>query len=90
MKCPKKLYDEVPAHYMAQVQGQMHVCGFDTVIFGAWTPQETRVWSVPRSEDYITQQLQLLDDFMLFIHADEKPGRRAKPVMPEVPVTRIL
>lgn len=89
VKCPQKLYDEVPGHYMAQVQGQMLVCGFDTVIFGAWTPEGSRVWNVPRSAEYIDDLVRHLQTFKCFLNSDKEPTRfsskkNPKPVMPSV------
>jgi len=33
VKCPQKLTDSPPPHYLPQVQGQMLIAGFDPVIF---------------------------------------------------------
>lgn len=89
VKCPQKLTDEPPLHYIPQVQGQMWLAGFDTVIFGQWTPDESRFWRVGRSEEYIDQMRGLLGDFIGDLSSDNEPKRRKKPVMPEVNFERI-
>ena len=89
VKCPQKLADTVPVHYIPQVQGQCWIAGFDSVIFGQWTYEETRVWMVPRSEEYIAQMEGLLAEFRLCLVNDEEPKRRKKPTMPDLTITRI-
>ena len=88
-KCPQKLTDEPPSHYLPQVQGQMWIAGGDTVIFSQWTEEETRAWIVPRSEEYIQIMTPLLADFVLCLTNDTEPKRRKKPVLPELSITRI-
>jgi len=89
VKCPQKVTEVVPAHYLPQVQGQMFIAGLDTVVFGQWTPDKSRVWMVPRNDEYIEAMLPLLQDFMECLRTDSQPKRRKKPVMPEVKTERI-
>ena len=88
-KCPQTLKDEPPVMYLPQVQGQCWIAGFDTVVFGQWTEEETRVWTIARSDEYIAAMECLLADFVLCLTNDTEPKRRKKPVLPELNITRI-
>jgi len=84
-KCPfYKMYDDVPAHYMAQVQGQMFIAEMDQCDFFAWSPEEIRIWRVDFSEAYWAMMLPLLCNFWESVKNETEPKRRKKPVMPEV------
>jgi len=89
VKCPQALKDDVPDHYLPQVQGQIYIAGFDSVVFCQWTPEESRAWRVTHSIDYIDHMVELLDEFMLCLVNGEQPKRRKKPVMPEIKTERI-
>ena len=85
VKCPEKVYDEIPAHYMAQIQGQILVCGFALVYFGCWGNTFLRCWEVPRSGEYVAAMLSLLEEFAGYVDRDEEPPRLPrKPVLPQV------
>lgn len=89
VKCPQSLTDEVPDHYIPQVQGQMWIADFDRVVFCQWTPDEARAWWVIRSDEYIEAMRPLLDDFLACLDSDTQPKRRKKPTLPEVETKRI-
>jgi putative phage-type endonuclease len=90
VKCPSNMYQEIPVYYMPQVQGQMMVAHFDAVYFSPWTPEEQKVWLVPRDDRYIEWMHELLSDFMKCLERDEEPKRRKKPTPPEVNYEEIL
>ena len=89
VKCPQSLKDEPPVHYLPQVQGQMWIAGFDTVVFCQWTEEESRAWMIPRNEEYIVQMEELLGDFRLCLVNDTPPKRRKKPVLTKLETVRI-
>lgn len=89
VKSPQNLADTVPEHYLPQVQGQSWIAGFDTVLFGQWQYDETRIWTVARSDEYIGAMKELLDEFMQCLTSDTEPKRRKKPVLPTLTITRI-
>ena len=85
VKCPERCYEDIPPHYMAQIQGQIRVCGMVNVFFACWGNSFFKCWNVPRSKLYIEAMLPLLQEFLGYIHSDTEPPRLArKPVMPEV------
>lgn len=90
VKCPGKLPDEIPPHYVPQIMGQCLIAGFDSVFFSSWTMDEQRIWIVPRSEEYIAFMLPHLREFMDYIESDTEPKRRKKPAPPEINHERIL
>jgi putative phage-type endonuclease len=79
-----RLYGNVPAHYMPQIQGQMEITNCEFAHFICWTPDGLEVFQVPRSRDYWSMCLELLQDFRQCIIDDVEPKRRSKPVMPVV------
>jgi len=89
VKCPQKLTDEVPDHYLPQVQGQMWIADLDRVVFCQWTPDESRAWWVIRSDEYIDAMQPLLADFVACVESETPPKRRKKPVLPTIETQRI-
>ena len=84
-KCPyHKMYDDAPAHYIAQVQGQMAITGYKQADLVAWSPDELKIWRIDFSQDYWDSMLPLLEDFWRCVQDDVEPKRRKKPVMPDV------
>jgi hypothetical protein len=90
VKCPVKMYDSVPIHYMPQVQGQASIIDFGGVYFSAWTPESQRVWVVPASVEYATWMLPLLAEFMDYLDDDEEPKRKKKVIPPEVKYEELI
>lgn len=90
-KCPVAgLYDDVPAHYMAQIQGQMWIADMDECHFVAWTPDELRIWEVGYSLDYVQWMHPLLKEFWGLVQNDVEPARlKRKPKPIEVKTERI-
>lgn len=90
-KCPVSgLYEDVPAHYMAQIQGQMRLVGAPACHFVAWTQDELRIWAVEYSDEYWLWLRPLLDQFWKFVETDEEPARlKRKPKPLEVKTERI-
>jgi putative phage-type endonuclease len=94
VKCPwSKMYSEIPAYYMAQIQGQMAITGEKSCDFVVWfledkegdtADAELAVWRVEFSEEYWAVELELLKKFWASVQADEEPKRSKKPVMPDV------
>jgi len=91
-KCPiAGLYDDVPPHYMAQVQGQMYLADLTECHFVAWTPDELRIWKVARSDEYVSWMLPMLDEFWSMVQKDIEPPRlKRKPKPVEVKTERVL
>lgn len=70
VKCPysKKIPDEVPDHYLAQVQCGMYVMGLDDCDFVYWTPAEFKIFHVKKSErwaDVVVPKLKEFHDLYL-------------------------
>tara|TARA_R110002020_G_scaffold159106_3_gene342754 strand:- start:3809 stop:4366 length:558 start_codon:yes stop_codon:yes gene_type:complete len=89
VKCPQSLKDDVPVHYLPQLQGQMWIAGFSQVLFLQWTEEESRAWMVQKSDDYIFDMKQLLKDFRLSFEENTEPKRRKKPVLPFLTIERV-
>jgi len=90
-KCPyNKMYDVAPAHYVAQIMGQMAITGMAQADLVAWTPEELRIWRIDFSQEYWDMQLELLQDFWQYVQQEEEPKRRAKPTMPSVEIEFLL
>lgn len=87
VKCPEKPFDDIPDHYLAQVQGQIYVCGLAEVYFACWGNTFQRIWRIPLSMDYQRKMADLLEEFRGYLLSDEEPPRLSrKPVMPPVAV----
>jgi len=90
-KCPyNKMYDTAPAHYVAQIMGQMAITGMAQADLVAWTPEELRIWRIDFSQEYWDMQLGLLQDFWQCVKDKEEPKRRKKPTMPSVEIEFLL
>lgn len=65
IKCPytKKLHTEVPAHYMAQIQGQLEVLDRDWCDYFCWTPEATKTIRVMRDRAYWDAMFPKLEQF---------------------------
>lgn len=84
-KCPfGNMYADAPAHYIAQVMGQMAITGRDQCDLVAWSPSELKIWRIDFSVDYWNEMLGLLESFWSSVENDIEPKRRKKPVMPQV------
>ena len=90
-KCPFSLrvYPEIPAYYMPQVQGQMAIAKKQLSHFACWTPDDFGVWEVKFNQEYWEIELSLLKKFYGEWKSGEQPARGKKPVMPDVIITRI-
>ncbi len=90
-KCPFSLniHQEVPAHYMAQIQGQLQITEKEWCDFVSWTPDDLTIFHVLRNQEYWDKAVTLLNDFWECVQEHEKPKRRKKPVLPEVVVEKI-
>ncbi len=88
-KFSQELWDCVPDHYMAQVQGQLEITGRDWCDFVSWVPDDISVFRVYRSEDYWAEEFKLLQEFWECLINLERPKRRKKPVLPTVKVERL-
>jgi putative phage-type endonuclease len=91
-KCPVSgIYEDVPVHYMPQIQGQMYICGSGLCHFVAWTHDEMRIWLVECSSTYWNWLEPLLGEFWQCVQKDIEPARlKRKPKPIEVKTTRIL
>lgn len=88
-KFSQELWEEVPAHYMAQIQGQLEITDRAWCDFVSWTPTDLAVFRVDRSVEYWEAQFLLLEEFWNDLANRQKPKRRKKPVMPAVHVERL-
>lgn len=92
VKCPYKmeLYPDVPAHYMAQIQGQMMITGYDTCHFSCWTPDDFACWEVRSSDEYQQTMIDKLAEFYYsYLIPDEEPKRSKKAALPTITTERI-
>ena len=84
-------YEDVPAHFMPQIQTQMDLCGKFLGTFVGWHHREPRIWLVERSEEYLEKMWALVDGFMVWVDEEVPPPRLGRrPKMPEVITERIL
>jgi len=91
-KCPfsLKIHQEIPAYYMAQIQGVVWLTGRDYNHFISWTPDGMAVYYVPRHSQYIDWMRPLLADFVRSWRAGTPPKRRKSPIPPKVDYERII
>ena len=89
-KCPQSIYDEPPIYYVPQLIGQAHIANFHSILFGAWTPEETRIWRYEYDPAHWDWLHPLLEGFMADWANGEQPKRARKPELPEVKIERIL
>ena len=90
IQCPfsKEIHKEIPAYYMAQIQGQMEITHRDWCDFVVWVPDGMRVWRVERSHEYWEWLHILLADFWTWVTAQVEPPRQSKPKsVPKVSIT---
>ena len=82
-KCPfNGVYNDAPAHYLAQVQGQMAITSHTQCDLVAWSPDELKIWRVDFSEEYWQAMLELLTEFWRHVQENTEPKRRKKPILP--------
>ena len=94
IKCPLyRVHDQVPAHYMAQVQGQIECCDRPYCDFLSWSAGQQRLIRVYRSKTYWKWLHQMLKNFWDCVQLGRSPRSHSKtsPMTPPPPVrTRIL
>jgi predicted phage-related endonuclease len=80
IKCPfgQKVYEEVPSHYMAQVQGLLEVTEKPWADLAVWTPTKMRVFTIERSEKYWEWMYPRLAEFWAYVQAGVEPPRATK------------
>ena len=86
----QELWEEVPAHYMAQIQGQLVTANRLWCDFVSWAPDGLSVFRVPVSGEYWSAMFPLLEKFYKEWQAGTEPKRAKKPVLPEINYKRIL
>lgn len=88
IKCPFSMvrYPEVPAHYMAQVQGLLEITNRSYCDFVCWTPEAMSVTRIQRSPDYWGWLHIKLADFWCWVAANLEPPRQAKTIVPEIQI----
>ena len=79
-KCPfaQKVYETVPAHYMAQVQGLLEVTEKPWGDLAVWTPTKMRVFTIQRSNEYWNWMYPRLAEFWAYVQAGVEPPRATK------------
>jgi len=79
IKCrPTQPYEEIPPQHMAQIQVQLECAGYERCYFQSWTPDQQRIWLVPRSKDYFQWLLPHLEEFWKYVVTKEEPPRLPK------------
>lgn len=80
IKCPfsQNAYDDVPPHYMAQIQGLMEITGRPLCDLAVWTPGLMRVFTVERSANYWGWMYPRLAEFWAYFQAGVEPPRAKK------------
>lgn len=79
IKCPQKMYEGVPQHYLPQVLGEIHITGRDWCDFVAWTPEGMKITTVDANEKQWREwEKQLVEFYEQFILEDKQPPRKGK------------
>lgn len=86
VKCPQVYHGEIRPHYMAQIQGGMHVSDKPCCLFAEWVfGREPNMWFVMRSDLYIRVMREMLEEWWGWIDEDQQPPKlRKRPTMPHV------
>lgn len=71
-------YEEISPQHMAQIQVQLECAGYERCYFQSWTPDQQRIWIVPRSKDYFEWLLPHLQEFWKYVISREEPPRLPK------------
>lgn len=78
-KCPQRMYEGVPAHYLPQVLGEIHITGRDWCDFCVWTPDEMKIITVDRDEkQWKAWEKELIDFYEKYVLKDKQPPRKGK------------
>mgnify|MGYP003629619245 FL=1 len=82
-KCPwsQKIPDEVPPHYMAQIQTGMMVTEFPRAHLIYWTLEKTVIFEIPLDTEYWAQISPLIEEFNQYLTDNVEPKRKKKPVL---------
>ncbi len=81
-----KPHEEIPLHYMCQIQGQMEVGKFSQVVFASWTMKDCRIWRVPYSEEFCGVMMPLVKDYFWWLDLELEPPRFGRGKKPQLPV----
>ena len=82
-----RVLEAIPVYYMCQVQGSMWLGGYHEIYFTSWCPERCRIWTVPRSDEFIGVMEPLIDEYFWWLDLGIPPPRMkkgGKPKMPEV------
>ena len=94
IKCPLyQVHDQVPPHYMAQVQGQIECCDRPYCDFLSWTAGHQRLIRVYRSEAYWEWLHRILTNFWNCVQLNRDPrshGGTSSATPPPPVRTRVL
>jgi len=87
VKCPAhNVHEEIPAVYMAQIQGQMAICERDWCHFVSYhRTNGMRVFVVPRDDAYWAWMLPQLNAFVRCVDTRTAPLRRSQRERAEPP-----
>lgn len=83
VKCPQKMWDSPPDHYVPQLIGQAKIANLDEIYFSAWTPDQQRIWWFSYDESLWEWMKPLLHGFMDNLVNGIEPPRQKKPKLPE-------
>jgi len=85
IKCPmsKEIYPEIPAYYMAQVQGLMEITNRSWWDFVVWVPGQLSIRRVHRSKVYWDWLHVRLADFWCWYESGIEPPREKKQPTPD-------
>lgn len=86
IKCPfgQEIYPDVPAYYMAQMQGLMEITGRAWCDFIVWTPQRMSVRRITRSTEYWRWMHLQLAQFWMYYQAQCEPPRMKRETPPNI------
>eukprot|EP01043_Picozoa_sp_COSAG02_P036629 COSAG02_NODE_2695_length_8214_cov_12.071842_6_plen_696_part_00 len=91
IKCPMhRAHEEVPRHYMAQVQGQLEIMDRAWCDFVCWQPDRMVVIHIPRSREYWAWLYPLLERFYAHVLSDEPLPEEAKTPPPPPAVVNVV
>lgn len=83
-KCPFSLRipEEVPPHYMAQVQVGMKITKRLIAHLCYWTPKKLKVFEIKYNDEYWQAVLPLMLEFNQYLKDDVEPKRKGQPILP--------
>lgn len=79
-KCPQKIPESIPDHYMVQIQLGMELADMVVCHFIYWTENKTTIFEVERSKAYWDEILPHFESFAELLRTDTPPPKRSKKI----------